>query len=248
MAAREDLKNFSILSAHKWVVPAMDALLAGGEVRIDGFICPGHVSVIIGSRAYEGLARQYRRPCVVAGFTPEQVLAGVAAILRQLAAGEARVENVYRDAVRPEGNPEALARIGRVFEPAPAMWRGLAVIPASGMAVRQEFAEFDTARRLGLEWPPSEVDTQRAWVPLRRRHPRRHRAARLPALRHGLHPRPPGRPVHGQPRGLVPGRVQVWCGLSLRPLYYPPPRFHSGRTLCNDEIRNPNDESNSNDE
>jgi hydrogenase expression/formation protein HypD len=159
MAAAENLKNFSILSAHKWVVPAMDALLAGGDVHIDGFICPGHVSVVIGSRAYESLAARYRRPCVVAGFTAEQVLAGVAAILKQLAAGEARVENVYSDAVRPEGNPEALARIGRVFEPVAAAWRGLGTIPASGMALRQEFAEADTARRLGIEWPPSEVDT-----------------------------------------------------------------------------------------
>jgi hydrogenase expression/formation protein HypD len=159
MAARENLKNFSILSAHKWVVPAMDALLAGGEVRIDGFLCPGHVSVIIGSRAYESVAARYGRPCVVAGFTPEQVLAGVAAILRQLAAGEARVENVYNEAVRPEGNVEALARIGRVFEPVAAAWRGLGTIPASGMAVREEYDEFDSARRLGLEWPPSEVDT-----------------------------------------------------------------------------------------
>jgi hydrogenase expression/formation protein HypD len=158
MARQEGLKNFSILSAHKWVVPAMDALLAGGEVRIDGFICPGHVSVVIGTHAYEGVAARFHRPCVVAGFTAEQVLAGVAAILRQLSEGRAVVENVYQDAVRPEGNPAALATIGRVFEPTAAAWRGMGTIPASGMALRQEFAEYDTARRLGLEWPPSEVD------------------------------------------------------------------------------------------
>jgi hydrogenase expression/formation protein HypD len=158
MARAQGLRNFAILSAHKWVIPAMDALLAGGEVRIDGFICPGHVSVIIGSRAYEPIVAQYRRPCVVAGFSAEQVLAGVADILKQLAAGEARVGNVYADAVRPEGNPEALARIHHVFEPAAANWRGLGTIPASGMGLRAEFAEFDAARRLGLPWPPSEAD------------------------------------------------------------------------------------------
>ena len=159
MARDEGLKNFSVLSAHKWVVPAMDALLAGGEVRIDGFICPGHVSVIIGSNAYEPVVRRYKRPCVVVGFTAEQVMAGVAAILRQLAAGEAKVGNVYAEAVRPEGNPEALGRIHGVFEPVASNWRGLGTIPASGMGIRAEFAEFDAARRLGLAWPPSEAGT-----------------------------------------------------------------------------------------
>jgi hydrogenase expression/formation protein HypD len=159
MARAEGLRNFCLLAGHKWVIPAMDALLAGGEVKIDGFICPGHVSVIIGSRAYESIAARYHRPCVVAGFSAEQVLAGVAAILKQLAAGEARVGNVYADAVRPEGNPEALGHIHRVFEPVAAMWRGLALIPASGMGLRAEYAEFDAARRLGLTWPPSEAGT-----------------------------------------------------------------------------------------
>lgn len=155
-ARAEGLKNFLILSAHKWVIPAMDALLAGGEVRIDGFICPGHVSVIIGSQAYEPVVQRYRRPCVVAGFTAEQVLGGVAAILRQLANGEARVENFYADAVRPEGNPAALACIHRVFEVVDATWRGLGEIPKSGMGLRTEFAAFGVARRLGIPWPPSE--------------------------------------------------------------------------------------------
>jgi hydrogenase expression/formation protein HypD len=149
-APAEGLANFLVLSAHKWIVPAMDALLAGGEVRIDAFLCPGHVSVIIGSRAYEPIAARYRRPCVVAGFTAEQVLLGVAAILRQLAAGQARVENVYEEAVRPGGNPEALERIGRVFERAESEWRGLGVIPGSGMALSEAFAAHDAARRLAL--------------------------------------------------------------------------------------------------
>jgi hydrogenase expression/formation protein HypD len=153
----EGLPNFTILCGHKWVVPAMDALLASGEVRIDGFLCPGHVSVIIGSRAYEPVAERYRRPCVVAGFTAEQVLAGIAAILKQLAAGQARVENVYPGAVRPDGNTEALRRIAEVFEPVATPWRGLGVIPASGMGLRPAYAEFDAARRLGLAWPPPDA-------------------------------------------------------------------------------------------
>ena len=149
-ARAEGRRNFLVLSAHKWIVPAMDALLAGGEVRIAAFLCPGHVSVIIGSRAYEPMAARYRRPCVVAGFTAEQVLAGIAAILRQLAGGQARVENVYEQAVRPEGNPEALGRIERVFERCPSEWRGLGTIPQSGMALGEAFADHDAAARLGL--------------------------------------------------------------------------------------------------
>jgi hydrogenase expression/formation protein HypD len=156
MAREEGLRNFTVLSAHKWIVPAMAALLAGGEVRIDGFLCPGHVSVVIGSRAYEPLAARHKRPCVVAGFTAEQVLAGVSAILGQLAAGEARVENVYPEAVRPEGNPEALRRIEEVFEREDTVWRGLGRIAASGMALRPAYADFDAVRRLDLAWPPAE--------------------------------------------------------------------------------------------
>ena len=156
-ARAEGLRNFTVLSAHKWMIPAMEALLAGGEVRIDGFLCPGHVSVIIGSGAYEPIAARYKRPCVVAGFTAEQVLAGVGAILRQLAAGEGRVANVYEDAVRPEGNPEALAHLARVFERGTAVWRGLGPIPESGMDLAAPFADFDAARRLGLAWPPAET-------------------------------------------------------------------------------------------
>jgi hydrogenase expression/formation protein HypD len=156
MAREEGLRNFAVLSAHKWIVPAMAALLAGGEVRIDGFLCPGHVSVVIGSRAYEPLAARHRRPCVVAGFTAEQVLAGVSAILGQLARREACVENVYQDAVRPEGNPEALRRIEEVFERDDTVWRGLGRIAASGMALRPAYADFDAVRRLDLAWPPAE--------------------------------------------------------------------------------------------
>lgn len=159
-ARGEGLENFLVLSTHKWMVPAMGALLSGGEVRIDGFLCPGHVSVIIGSRAYEPIAERWRRPCVVAGFTAEQVLAGTAAVLEQLAEGEARVENVYEQAVRPDGNAEALRRLTEAFDAEPAEWRGLGEIPASGMGVREDLAAHDAHRRLGLGPIPvgSDVD------------------------------------------------------------------------------------------
>jgi len=150
-ADRAGLGNFLVLPAHKRVVPAMEALLAGGGCAIDGFLCPGHVSVVIGAGAYEPIARRHGRPCVVAGFEPAGMLAGIAAILRQLAAREARVENAYGVAVRQEGNAAALRLIDEVFAPAPADWRAIGTIPASGMELRGRYAAYDARRRFGVE-------------------------------------------------------------------------------------------------
>ncbi len=150
LARSEGLKNFTVLSAHKLIIPAMTALLESGQVRIDGFLCPGHVSVIIGSDAYGPLAARFHRPCVVAGFQPEEMLAGLEMILEQLAAGRGEVGNAYPRVVSAAGNTAAWALINEVFEPATTPWRGLGEIPCSGLAIRAEFAEFDAARRFGL--------------------------------------------------------------------------------------------------
>ena len=148
--AREaKLTNFSAFTAHKLVLPAMRALLRTPDVRIDGFLCPGHVSVIIGWRAYEPVAAEFGRPCVVAGFEDEQILAGVEEILRQLAAGEGCAASVY-PAVRPEGNLTAMGVIEEVFEVADAPWRALGVIPQSGLELSDEYADLDAARRFDL--------------------------------------------------------------------------------------------------
>jgi hydrogenase expression/formation protein HypD len=144
------LDNFTILPGHKFVMPALNALLNDPDIPIDGFLCPGHVSVVLGTAAYEPVARDYRRPCVVAGFELENMLAGIRAIVRQVAAGEARVENVYATVVRPEGNPAARALIEQVFAPADDLWRALGNIPASGMALRDEFRAFDAMDRFGM--------------------------------------------------------------------------------------------------
>jgi len=148
-ARREGVGNFSILGAHKLVLPAMRALLGAPDVRIDGFLCPGHVSVIIGWRAYEPIAAEFGRPCVVAGFDDRQILAGVAEILRQLADDAPAACSVYPP-VRPDGNPAAREAIEEVFEVADARWRALGVIPASGLVLREAFADFDAARRFEL--------------------------------------------------------------------------------------------------
>ena len=148
-ARRENLKNFFVLAAHKLVVPAMRALLGGADVRIDGFLCPGHVSVVIGWKAYEPIAAEFKRPCVVAGFEDAQILTGLAEILRQLADAAPAAANVY-PAVRPDGNPKARETIHEVFEVADTRWRALGVIPQSGLALRDEYADLDAARRFEL--------------------------------------------------------------------------------------------------
>jgi hydrogenase expression/formation protein HypD len=152
-AQRRGLANFSVLCAHKLIPPALAALL-DSDVRVDGFICPGHVSVIIGSNAYESVAAR-GKPCVVTGFEPADVLGAVRMLLTQLAEGKSEVECEYVRAVRPEGNPKAQELLARVFRAADTRWRGLGTIPGSGYDLAEEFAEFDAARRFEIEQPRS---------------------------------------------------------------------------------------------
>ncbi len=154
-AARGGTDNLSLLTAFKLVPPALGALLADPEVRIDAFLCPAHVSAIIGARAYEPFARgDTGVPCVIAGFEPLDILEGIRGILAQLLAGEARVENQYARVVRPDGNRSAQALMARYLEPADAAWRGIGVIPSSGLALRGEYGAFDAERKFGVTVPP----------------------------------------------------------------------------------------------
>ncbi len=154
-AARDGRANFSVLSAHRTMPPAMAALLRGGEVAIDGFMCPGHVSAIIGTRPYEFICREYRLPCVVAGFEAEDMLAAIAMLLEQMVAGRAQVENQYTRGVSADGNPEALAIMAEVFAPGDAEWRGLGVIPQSGLGIREAYRAHDAQQVLAL--PPARM-------------------------------------------------------------------------------------------
>lgn len=140
-------RNFSVLCAHKTMPRAMAALLSSGEVRIDGFLCPGHVSLIIGAQAYEFLSREWRAPCVVAGFEGEDMLEAIAMLLRQIEERRAQVEIQYTRAVRWEGNARAQGLLAEVFEPCDEEWRGLGVIQGSGLAIRPTFAAADARRR-----------------------------------------------------------------------------------------------------
>lgn len=147
----QDLENFSIICSHRLIPPTMEGLLQSGECDIDGFLCPGHVSTIIGSNPYKTIAKKFNRPCVVAGFEPNDVLLAVYMILGQLRRKEAKVENEYKRSVRPEGNLVALKKMWEVFEPCDRGWRGLGVIPNSGLKLRKKFEKFDAEKKFNIK-------------------------------------------------------------------------------------------------
>jgi hydrogenase expression/formation protein HypD len=149
-ARRQGIRNFLLFSAHKVVPPALRALLASEEVALDGFILPGHVSVVLGAAPYEFIPKEYRRAAVITGFEPLDILQGVLMLLRQVAEGKPRIEIQYSRVVRPEGNLAARRAMAECFEPCDAEWRGLGVLPASGLKLREEFAEHDAVRALSL--------------------------------------------------------------------------------------------------
>ncbi len=164
-AEAAQLPNFSVLSLHKLTPPAMRAILDAGEVRLDGILGPGHVSAIIGSAAWDFLPRDYHLPCAVAGFEALDLLGALAALVRAAQAGvapacaapagEPTVINAYARSVRPGGNPHAQALLERVFAAADAEWRGFGVIPASGLALRVEYAHRDAAQRFPIVVAPA---------------------------------------------------------------------------------------------
>jgi hydrogenase expression/formation protein HypD len=140
-------ENFSILSTHRLIPPAMAALLNMGELKIDGFIDPGHVSAIIGAGPYEFLSRDYKIPQVIAGFEPLDLLVAIYMLAMQIRWGEAKVENEYTRVVKREGNEKAKRIMETVFEPCDVGWRGFPVIPGSGLTLKDEFAAYDARKR-----------------------------------------------------------------------------------------------------
>ena len=146
-AAQEGVDNYAVLCGHKTIPAAMTALAADGAIGVDGFMCPGHVSVIIGSAVYEPLCRQVRMPCVVAGFEAADMARAMIMLLRQVLEKRAEVEVEYRRSVTREGNAQARALCEAVFEPCDSPWRGLGTIPGSGLRLRAAFAPFDAGVR-----------------------------------------------------------------------------------------------------
>jgi hydrogenase expression/formation protein HypD len=147
------LENFSALISHKCILPAMRALLDGTEVGVNGFILPGHVSVITGSEIFREIVQRYRMPCVVTGFEGTQIAAALARLIEMCVEGEPRLENLYPQAVTPEGNLAAQQIIDEIFEPSTVAWRGLGELPDSGLALRAPYAQFDAHRRFSLAIP-----------------------------------------------------------------------------------------------
>ncbi|UCF16367.1 MAG: hydrogenase formation protein HypD [Phycisphaerales bacterium] len=158
-AATESIDNFYILSGHKLVVPAMRALLSGKNVNIDAFLCPGHVSVIIGYGAFSEIVRDFGRPCVVAGFEAVQIMEGLSEICGQLAAGKPELKSMYPAVVTEKGNTAAQAIVNECFEPVDGYWRGLGKIKNSTLRLRDKYDRFDAFKRLGITEIPVEEET-----------------------------------------------------------------------------------------
>jgi hydrogenase expression/formation protein HypD len=158
-AAQMGLKNFCVTCAHKTVPQALEALAALDDVQINGLILPGHVSVIIGLKAYRPFFERHRLPCAVSGFEPADILQAIAMLIEQIESGRPALENAYPRAVTENGNEKALKLLSDVLEPADACWRGIGLIPQSGLRIRDAYAEFDAARRFEIGLPPARVPT-----------------------------------------------------------------------------------------
>lgn len=150
-AERTGVENFYIYSAHKIVPPALKALLDSPDLNIDGLILPGHVSTIIGSKPYEFIASDYKIPSVITGFEAEDILQAIMMLLAQKATDRAAVEIQYTRVVKKEGNRKAMSLINQYFEPCDANWRGIGVIPLSGLKLRENVSRRDASRVFNLE-------------------------------------------------------------------------------------------------
>src|SRR3990172_9312966 len=142
-ALKSPPKNFSFLVSHRLIPPAMELLLGVGDLQIDGFIAPGHVSAIIGLKPYELFPKVYSMPTVVAGFEPIDMLMGIYMLLKQVKDGKARLENEYPRVVKPEGNPKALEMMNRAFAVTAGNWRGIGRLPDSAYTLREELKDLD---------------------------------------------------------------------------------------------------------
>lgn len=154
-AKQMGLTNFFVFSAHKLVPPALEALMSLRDVKLDGFILPGHVSVIIGVKGYREFFKKFGTPCVVAGFEPADMLQAISRLIEMIENRDPALENAYRRAVSEQGNPTAQRLLREVFETTDVPWRGIGMISVSGLKIRETFAEFDAVSALGLRLPES---------------------------------------------------------------------------------------------
>jgi hydrogenase expression/formation protein HypD len=151
MARDQGIDNLRVLCFHKTVPTALDVLLSDEEINLDGFILPGHVSAVIGVTPYRFVADQYHKSGVVTGFEPLDILQSLNEMIEWRNRGEAHVTNNYTRIVGRDGNPKALEIMYEVFEPCDALWRGLGLIPGSGLEIRPEWEDFDAKKQFGIE-------------------------------------------------------------------------------------------------
>lgn len=150
-AHREGLTNFSVFCNHITIVPTIKAILDSPDIRIDGFLGPGHVSMVVGTRPYAFIAQYYRKPMVVAGFEPLDILQSIWMVIKQIKEGRSEIENQYARVVPDEGNASALNAVSQVYELREFFeWRGLGSIDHSGVKLRDAYARFDAERKFAI--------------------------------------------------------------------------------------------------
>ena len=150
-AMAQHINNFFILSSHKWTNAPIDALLSDPQIKVDGFLLPGHVCVITGEKPFDFVADKYRKPAVVTGFEALDILRAVYMLARQVSTGQIQIENAYKQVVKPEGNRVAQSVIKEVFDSVPAKWRGFGTIEASGMILKDKYAQYDALQQIPVE-------------------------------------------------------------------------------------------------
>ncbi len=158
-AVEENVNNFSILTGNKLTPPAVDALLTLGEVKIDGFILPGHVSIITGSDRWQFLPKKYSKPAVISGFEPKDLIMGTLRLVQLIENGEMDIDNLYKEVVTEEGNRLALGFIDELFDVTDANWRGIGVIPGSGLKLKDKFSLYDAEKKFPVTMP-EEVENK----------------------------------------------------------------------------------------
>lgn len=151
IAKRENISNFSILQSIKTMPTTMKALVLDEELEIDGFLCPGHVSTVIGAKPYEFLAREFKIPAVVAGFESGDIVLGLYTLIDMIINKEYKVKNVYERIVKHEGNIKAIDTVYNLFESCDSVWRGLGKIEGTGLRLKREFSSFDTEKKLSIK-------------------------------------------------------------------------------------------------
>ena len=158
-AIEGNVNNFSILTGNKLTPPAVDALLTLGEVKIDGFILPGHVSIITGSDSWQFLPKKHSKPAVISGFEPKDLIMGTLRLVQLIENGEIEIDNLYKEVVTEEGNRLALGFIEELFDVTDANWRGIGVIPGSGLKLKDKFSLYDAEKKFPVTMP-EEVENK----------------------------------------------------------------------------------------